>query len=59
MPRKDFDPLRGMQIIEEGCGNPPKQYESGRKCSFPNCGTVLSRYNPGQTCSIHSRRVRY
>jgi hypothetical protein len=30
-----------------------KQYGAGRECAEDDCGTVLSRYNPGLYCSRH------
>lgn len=32
----------------------PPTYEPGRVCATPECGTVLSRYNPRDTCFRHS-----
>lgn len=36
----------------------------GRQCAKPDCVTVLSRYNPSETCAVHkgwqdSRRRNY
>lgn len=29
------------------------QFEEGRRCSHPACDSLLSRYNPNDTCAAH------
>lgn len=31
-----------------------KAFTIGRVCAAPECGTILSRYNPAKTCATHS-----
>ena len=35
-------------------GRPSKEYGIGRKCSYPGCTHILSRYNPDNICGSHS-----
>jgi hypothetical protein len=30
-----------------------RQYGQARQCVAPGCETTLSRYNPGECCSVH------
>src|SRR4051794_23899503 len=32
----------------------PKESGSGRICEQPACETILSRYNPGTVCGVHT-----
>lgn len=32
---------------------PKPQSPKGRVCSFPECGAILSTYNPGERCALH------
>jgi len=35
-------------------GTPSRTYRRGRICATPDCGTLLSRYNPTHRCSLHN-----
>lgn len=35
-------------------GRAARTFKSGRVCLHPDCETILSAYNPGKTCSVHS-----
>lgn len=35
-------------------GDRLENYGAARTCCAPNCRTVLSRYNPSDTCAIHA-----
>jgi hypothetical protein len=35
-------------------GEPQDQYGQARRCGAPDCEALLSRYNPGETCSLHA-----
>jgi hypothetical protein len=35
-------------------GRRPKSDEHFRRCPVEGCGTVLSRYNLGDTCRVHA-----
>lgn len=35
-------------------GKPVKSYSERRECSHPECTTRLSRYNPDDTCGVHT-----
>jgi hypothetical protein len=30
-----------------------EQFDQGRSCAHPTCNSVLSRYNPNDTCAAH------
>jgi hypothetical protein len=32
----------------------PRRVGRGRRCTEPGCDTVLSTYNPSQTCYLHT-----
>lgn len=34
-------------------GKPIDQYEETRRCAYPECAALLSRYNPNPTCGVH------
>lgn len=34
-------------------GKPLKVVEEKRRCDFPTCSTILSRYNPKSVCFAH------
>lgn len=31
-----------------------EDFGARRTCTAPDCGTVLSRYNPSATCTVHA-----
>ena len=33
----------------------PGPHPAGRRCPYPDCPTILSRYNEGPTCAAHKR----
>jgi hypothetical protein len=35
-------------------GMPSRTYRRGRICASSGCGTLLSRYNPTNRCSLHN-----
>lgn len=35
-------------------GAPARTYRRGRICATSGCGTLLSRYNPTNRCSLHN-----
>lgn len=37
-----------------GAARPVRSFGIGRVCKNPACKTWLSRYNPGEYCSVHS-----
>jgi hypothetical protein len=43
-----------MNITKIQSGRPSKVYGIGRRCKYPGCGNVLSRYNPDDICASHS-----
>ena len=34
-------------------GRPSSEYGTGRRCAFPGCNAILSRYNPTDICASH------
>ena len=40
-----------MAKLESGA--PQADFGTARRCGAGECGAVLSRYNPGSTCSVH------
>ena len=36
---------------------PPRAIAVFRVCGYPECGTVLSRYNQDRLCAVHMRVV--
>lgn len=47
----DFD-LDYMQYQAQA--DRPQQYAAGRRCTHDGCKTILSRYNGGETCEVHT-----
>jgi hypothetical protein len=43
--------ISGASLVH---GAPSATYGRGRVCVAPGCGTLLSRYNPTDKCSIHN-----
>lgn len=43
--------LRGSM---PAAGRRPKRIEARRRCDHPECDTVLSQYNLGDVCRIHT-----
>ncbi|HMK63129.1 MAG TPA: hypothetical protein VK386_05880 [Acidimicrobiales bacterium] len=37
----------------DGRGPSAKPFQRGRRCSEPDCATLLSIYNPGRFCAEH------
>lgn len=54
--RPVYNTGRITSVIAES-GKPPRQYGTGRRCATRECGAILSRYNPADTCFLHSRRL--
>jgi hypothetical protein len=45
--------LRASRAVALSSGTPLEQSSAGRFCSYPECPTRLSRYNPDSTCAAH------
>jgi hypothetical protein len=47
----------GTTVLASGLiyGKPSREFLSGRVCNQAGCGTLLSRYNPASTCSVHEQ----
>jgi len=43
-----------MHVTRIKSGRPNHEYGVGRRCVYPGCGNVLSRYNPDAICASHS-----
>jgi hypothetical protein len=46
--------LRTARTAKLERGTPARQHPTGRRCAARQCGTVLSRYNPSDTCARHA-----
>jgi hypothetical protein len=49
---------RSGSIEPTRSGQRPQVYGTERVCDFPECRTVLSRYNPDPTCEPHKSANR-
>lgn len=43
-----------MRISKIQHGRPSRDFGVGRKCAYPGCEHILSRYNPDNICGSHS-----
>ena len=43
----------GITATRQLAGKAPVTHEGGRRCQV--CPTILSRYNSGETCSLHTQ----
>lgn len=46
--------LRRSRHVQLHHGAKVEAYTSRRRCIAPDCDTVLSRYNPSDTCAAHA-----
>lgn len=46
--------LRAARSARLERGTPAPQQRAGRRCAVPGCDTLLSRYNPSETCARHA-----
>jgi hypothetical protein len=46
--------LRRSRALTVRAGGSMSEYETDRRCSAPDCRTVLSRYNPASSCAAHA-----
>lgn len=53
-PSRETVTLHEPRAVPIAAGTSLMCQPRGRKCQVPDCHTVLSRYNPSETCARHA-----
>lgn len=44
---------RATRMSKLASGEPQEEFGAARRCTADGCASLLSRYNPAATCSVH------